>query len=109
MNAKYPFRGGKPYFPPLGCVRYGVKVLGKYENDRWLGGKGFRPDEEWPVAYHGTKEVNVLDILRNGFDLEKGVRFAFGKGIYCTPDPRVAIQYAFQYNFFDHNAVKEMP
>jgi len=36
------------------------QVLGKYENDRWLGGKGFRPDEEWPVAYHGTKEVNVL-------------------------------------------------
>jgi hypothetical protein len=35
-------------------------VLGKYQNDSWLGGKGLRPDEEWPVAYHGTKEVNVM-------------------------------------------------
>jgi hypothetical protein len=55
----------------------------------------------------------VQDILRNGFNLEKGVRFAYGKGIYCkegfiyelykdftgTPDPRVALQYAFDYSF----------
>lgn len=53
----------------------------------------------WPVAYHGTLEVNVLDILRDGFDLNKCVRFAYGKGIYCTPQPHVALGYGHEYIF----------
>lgn len=96
---KQHFRGGHQYVRPVGCVRYGVKVTGKYDNDDWLGGKGYRTDTEWPVAYHGTKELNVLEILRHGFLLEKGVRFAYGKGIYCTPDPLVALGYAYNYEF----------
>uniref|UniRef100_A0A915ETS3 PARP catalytic domain-containing protein n=1 Tax=Ditylenchus dipsaci TaxID=166011 RepID=A0A915ETS3_9BILA len=45
------------------------------------------------------QELNVLDILEKGFLLEKGVRFAFGKGIYCTPDIETAIAYAHDYEF----------
>uniref|UniRef100_A0A915DKV6 UBA domain-containing protein n=1 Tax=Ditylenchus dipsaci TaxID=166011 RepID=A0A915DKV6_9BILA len=73
-------RGGKPYFQPIGCMRYSVKVLGKYSpNDEWLGVKGQPSDKEWPVAYHGTKDVNVLDILVN--------------------DPRTALAYSNNYDF----------
>ena len=53
----------------------------------------------WPVAYHGTAEKNVLDILRDGLDINKCVRFAFGQGIYCSPDPKTAIQYGQNYTY----------
>uniref|UniRef100_A0A915DP57 Uncharacterized protein n=1 Tax=Ditylenchus dipsaci TaxID=166011 RepID=A0A915DP57_9BILA len=67
-----PTRGGKPYTKPYGCMRYAISVVGKYPpNDNWLGGNGVPNEEEWPVAYHGTQEVNVLDIMFNGFDLKK--------------------------------------
>jgi len=63
-----------------------VKVKEKYPDslEKWLGVKGTTdPDQSgWPVAYHGTQEDNVLSILRNGFDLEKCRRFAYG-GFIC--------------------------
>ena len=74
--------------------------MGKYENNDWLGKKGERTDtddKEWPVAYHGTLEMNAMGIVRNGFRLDKGVRFLFGKGIYCTPNPKAALDYAGKY------------
>ena len=97
------FRGGKPYNRPLGCVRFAVRVAGKYpgeEVESWLGVKG--GDEEqtgWPVVYHGTKEDNVLSILRIGFDLTKGKGFAYGPGIYCTPNPPIALGYGQLYHY----------
>ena len=51
-------------------------------------------DDEWPVSYHGTDEMAALNIAAQGFDLNKGRRFKFGRGIYSTPDPRIAEQYA---------------
>uniref|UniRef100_A0A915DPB3 PARP catalytic domain-containing protein n=1 Tax=Ditylenchus dipsaci TaxID=166011 RepID=A0A915DPB3_9BILA len=104
MAADPPLKGGKLYTKPYGCMRYSISVVGKYPpNDNWLGGNGVPNEEEWPVAYHGTKEINVLDILVNGFKLEKGKRFAYGKGIYCTPDPRTALGYANDFQFQDKN------
>lgn len=93
-------RGGYEYTRPLGCVRYGIKVLNKYpDGDGWIGAKGTPTSNEWPVAYHGTAEKNVLDILRDGLDINKCVRFAFGQGIYCSPDPKTAIQYGQNYTY----------
>ena len=57
------------------------------------------PDGEWPVAYHGTTELNAPDTLEDGFQLEKGRRFAFGKGIYCSPNVETALYYAQNYDF----------
>ena len=54
---------------------------------------------EWPVAYHGTKESNALDIVKQGFDINKCKRFAYGEGIYCTPDPRTAFTYGENYDY----------
>uniref|UniRef100_A0A914PIR5 PARP catalytic domain-containing protein n=1 Tax=Panagrolaimus davidi TaxID=227884 RepID=A0A914PIR5_9BILA len=90
-------RGGKSYSRPIGCKRYAIKVNEKYEDNKWLGCSGDK--KEWPVAYHGTKENNSHDITKNGFDLSKCKRFAYGRGIYCTPDPETAKLYATEYVF----------
>ena len=60
-------------------------------------------DGEWPVSYHGTDEMAALNIAAQGFDLNKGRRFKFGRGIYSTPDPRIAEQYATIYKFEGKN------
>lgn len=55
-------------------------MLGKYEDDIWLGQSGDRTrssEGEWPVAYHGTHEVNVRNIVREGLRLDKGKRFVY--------------------------------
>jgi RNA:NAD 2'-phosphotransferase (TPT1/KptA family) len=70
-------------------------VLGKYQSDSWIGSSN--DNGEWRVAYHGTKEVNLKDILREGLRKAKGVRFVHGRGIYCTPNPRAALDYAMDY------------
>ncbi|KAI1711215.1 poly(ADP-ribose) polymerase catalytic domain-containing protein [Ditylenchus destructor] len=103
-NGKTRFRGGSAYNRPLGCMRFGIRVLGKYnrgKDNTWLGLKGVdrirtNTDGEWPVAYHGTNEQSVLSILEEGFRLDKGTRFLYGHGIYCTPDPLTALEYAFK-------------
>ncbi|KAI1703302.1 poly(ADP-ribose) polymerase catalytic domain-containing protein [Ditylenchus destructor] len=100
-NGKTRFRGGRAYNRPLGCMRFGIRVLDKHEDNKWIGLKGVERVQtnthgEWPVAYHGTNEQSVLSILEEGFRLDKGKRFSYGHGIYCTPDPRTALAYAFK-------------
>ncbi|KAI1703299.1 poly(ADP-ribose) polymerase catalytic domain-containing protein [Ditylenchus destructor] len=100
-NGKTRFRGGRAYNRPLGCMRFGIRVLDKHEDNKWIGLKGVErvrtnTHGEWPVAYHGTSEQSVLSILEEGFRLDKGKRFSYGHGIYCTPDPKTALAYAFK-------------
>ncbi|KAH7709304.1 hypothetical protein AAVH_23415 [Aphelenchoides avenae] len=96
------YRGGKQYQRPLGSKRHAIRALGQYADDKWLGEPGRRthssPDE-WPVAYHGTMEKCSGNIVSKGFDLSKGQRFKYGRGIYCTPDPNVARAYGHDYTF----------
>ncbi|KAL0249586.1 hypothetical protein GEMRC1_004816 [Eukaryota sp. GEM-RC1] len=49
---------------------------------------------EWPVSYHGTSSNNAKCIAKDGFEVSKGRRFLFGRGIYTTPDIEVAEKYA---------------
>uniref|UniRef100_A0A914YZ72 Ubiquitin-like domain-containing protein n=1 Tax=Panagrolaimus superbus TaxID=310955 RepID=A0A914YZ72_9BILA len=81
--------------------RFAIKVRGKYEDMKWLGQPSTSTREipgEWPMAYHGTSEVNILEIVNSGFDLRKCVRMAYGKGIYCSPDPKTALWYSKDYS-----------
>uniref|UniRef100_A0A914PDT9 Ubiquitin-like domain-containing protein n=1 Tax=Panagrolaimus davidi TaxID=227884 RepID=A0A914PDT9_9BILA len=97
-NGQSFVRGGKKYTRPIGSMRYAIKVTGKYSDNKWLGCTG-NDEDEWPVAYHGTEESNTLSITKNGFDLSKCKRFAYGLGIYCTPDPETARAYAKEYTY----------
>jgi hypothetical protein len=95
-------RGGYRYTRPSGWNRKAVKVLGKYEDDIWLGQGGWRSGSsrgEWPVSYHGTKIQNVASIVTDGYDNKKWEREVYGRGIYSTPDLKVAEYYATQFNY----------
>ena len=92
------YRGGKRYYPPYGWKRFGLNVLGKYDEDDWLGEYGNRTEStpgEWPVAYHGLKNnpEAVDSIARGGYNSGRSVRVVFGKGIYSAPSIEVAAEH----------------
>ena len=94
------YRGGRIYVRPCGWMRFALKCNGTYSDNIWLTGSSSRSKEtssadgEWIVSYHGTCYHNGLSIASEGYKLTKGVRFAFGHGIYSTPDVEVALLYA---------------
>lgn len=95
-------RGNYPYTRPAGWNRKAISVIKKYEDDVWLGEKGWRDESspgEWPVSYHGTKINNVPSIVEGGYDTSKCVRQAYGPGIYSTPDIKVAERYATKFTY----------
>ena len=40
------------YYPPYEWIGFGLKVIGKYENDEWLLNDS--KDNKWAIAYHGV-------------------------------------------------------
>ena len=98
-------RGDRSYQRPYGWNRIAIKVKDKYGGDStWLGGVkgGIRERSvtgEWPVSYHGTKKDAAENIAAAGFDLGKGRRFKYGRGIYSTPNPAEAEQYATKFEW----------
>ena len=96
-DGKKYYRGGYEYQRPYGWNRYAIKVLGRFENDKWLGERGLRfhsSEGEWPVSYHGTGESASGSIAQDGYRLGQGKRFLYGSGIYSTPSIQVAAKYA---------------
>ena len=103
-DGKQYIRGGRKYIRPYGWNRVALNVKDKYEDTEWIGGlrgtnrtKGV--DKEWPVTYHGTSDTFAKQIVSSGYDLNKGKRFQYGRGIYSTPDPAVAEDYATAFEF----------
>ncbi|RUS18602.1 LOW QUALITY PROTEIN: hypothetical protein BC937DRAFT_88579 [Endogone sp. FLAS-F59071] len=74
-------------------------ALHTYENNEWLGSHATSA-AVWPVSYHGTHVHNARSIAEDGYLLSKGRRFAYGRGIYSTPNIEIAEQYA---QLFTHN------
>lgn len=63
-------RGGRPYYFPRSWFRHALKVDDKYSGDtKWLGNQ--HEPNAWPVAYHGTCDFAVKDIVHEGFSHEK--------------------------------------
>ncbi|RGB38131.1 hypothetical protein C1646_756065 [Rhizophagus diaphanus] len=90
-------RGMELYKRPYGWKRIALNVR-KYGTDRkWLGKVGTNP-YEWPVSYHGTRPEFANSIAREGYLLGRGVRFAYGMGIYSTPEINIAERYASQFD-----------
>ena len=58
----------KEYYPPLGWIGIGLKVLDIYDkgDNRWLGNEN--KEGEWYIAYHGIKSIESINsILFKGF------------------------------------------
>jgi hypothetical protein len=109
-DGKKYYRGGYQYHRPYGYKRHAIKVLGRFENDEWLGEQGQRFESskgEWPVSYHGTGKSATGSIAQDGYLLSKGKRFKFGRGIYSTPSIEVASKYAkkFEHEGKEHKIV----
>ena len=105
-DGKKYYRGGYEYHRPYGWKRCAIKVLGRFENDKWLGEKGERfhsSESEWPVSYHGTGVSASGSIAQDGYNLSKGKRFLYGRGIYSSPSIQVAAKYA---QVFKHKGKK---
>ena len=97
-------RGDREYIRPYGWNRIALNVKDKYESTVWLGGtrggiRTARVQGEWPVSYHGTKRRFAQQIASTKYDLAKGERFKYGRGIYSTPDPGIAEEYAQKFNY----------
>ena len=89
-------RGDMEYIRPYGWNRVALNVKEKYDSTAWLGGTrgGIRTDGvegEWAVSYHGTKRRFAQQIASTKYDIAKGDRFMYGRGIYSTPDPEIAL------------------
>ncbi|CAF0984228.1 unnamed protein product [Adineta ricciae] len=96
------------YYQPVGWTRYGLKVLGRYENDTWLD--PFGHEKNWYKAYHGTGRAEAQDFGKADGDIDKqyaaidaaasihknGFREArvhvYGAGVYCSPDPTFPVK-----------------
>ena len=97
-------RGERKYIRPYGWNRVALNVKDKYGDTEWIGGiqnttRTESVTKEWAVSYHGTKDDFAKNIAAHGYDLSKGKRFKYGRGIYSTPDPAIAEDYATTFNY----------
>ena len=98
-NGESYHRGNLPYERPCGSYRIALNVVNKFGTDNtWLGHTGNNPGE-WPVSYHGTGKHNAKSIAEEGYSLAKGMHFRHGEGIYSTPELRVAMDYATEFDY----------
>ena len=54
------------------------------------------------MSYHGTSHNVTGNIAQEGYNLSKGKRFMYGKGIYSTPAIDVAALYAHSFKHDGH-------
>ena len=104
-------RGGEIYHAPKGWIGIGLKVLGVYFDDGWLGMDNI--PGEWVVAYHGLGcnqpsdfvtplpgRVFNMGLKAGGRQVHENCPDYFhpgrkvGKGVYITPLIKVAEKYA---------------
>ena len=112
-NSSYNlFRGTEKYYPPYGWIGIGLNVLGQYDNgnDEWLTNK--TNSSEWAIAYTGLSPRNSTSLIKKLLKyiiVKKKLNIAIskincesndkrnwgkvGKGIYLTPNIRIAEQY----------------
>lgn len=104
-DGKRYMRGGFQYKRPYGWKRIAIKVVGKYDDDTWLGPNGIRTEEapgEWPVSYHGTNMKSAKMILKEGY--KAGPRQLYGRGIYTSPSLEMVERlYAKEFTFEGKN------
>ncbi|XP_039663512.1 uncharacterized protein LOC120563421 [Perca fluviatilis] len=97
-DTKEYYRGGEKYKRPCGWQRFALKVLDEFGDNTWLGNPGRSTQSvpgEWPVSYHGTKEICVEAIIEKNY--KKGNRAVYGPGIYSTPNIDIAEGYAHEF------------
>ncbi|KAL2086900.1 hypothetical protein ACEWY4_017959 [Coilia grayii] len=94
-------RGNEVYKRPYGWRRFALKVLDKYaDGNAWLGSAGYRKGSdpnEWPVSYHGTNRPGAQGIIDDHYIPGSGQ--AYGRGVYSTPDVKIAETHGYTKTF----------
>ena len=104
-------RGNKLYDPPIGWIGLGLKVIDKYEDNKWLGKNNSKG--EWCIAYHGiansqsSENVKMItgNIIKSQFkngsaqmhrncDDEYHPGKKVGNGVYFSSSIKFAEKYA---------------
>ena len=107
-------RGNVDYFPPIGWIGIGLKVLDKYDNGNndWLGMDN--KEGEWCVGYHGvgrnspsSDEIKRITGLIYKTEFKSGIcqlcqdyndinhqGKKVGKGVYCSPQINIAEKFS---------------
>ena len=104
-DAKAFSRGNRRFTRPCGWTKKALLVLGKYENNVWLGVSERQSETasvngEWPVAYHGTNKDAVERFCKYGGALRsRGRYYTPGEGIYTTPSPVLAEEQTDSFEF----------
>lgn len=58
-------RGKEIYFPPYSWIGIGLKVIGKYEDDKWINNNN--EESEWANAFHPISSLkSINNILEEG-------------------------------------------
>ena len=57
------FRGKEKYYPPYNWIGIGLKVLDKYENNKWLEDK--TKSSDWAIAYYTISSNEVGNVIKN--------------------------------------------
>ena len=99
-DGKFYIRGSREYKRPYGWKRLALNLGQKFRSEAWLWESSLDGSaHSWAVSYHGTSRQSAEEIVKTNYDLSKGKRFSFGRGIYSSPDPSIAESYseAFQY------------
>ena len=88
--AKNDKRGGEDYFPPIGWIKYGLKVFNFYDNknNNWIN----NPDKsgQWCIAYCGFTGIKIK--IEQKYENDNDIRNPgkkVGLGVYCSPSPKI--------------------
>ena len=93
-------RGKETYDPPYNWIGIGLKVIGKYEDDKWIKNKN--EDSEWAIGFHPVKSLESLNgILTEGLkagehqynqndDNIRNKGENIGIGVYLFPEIKTA-------------------
>jgi len=80
-------RGGEPYIPPIGWIKYGIRVYDRYDNNNndWLS----NGNNGWCNGYSILHEVTNKEKNYENDDDSKNPGKKIGKGVYLYWDPKV--------------------
>ena len=83
-------RGNEDYFPPIGWIKYGLRVFNCYDNKNniWLGSKNM--DGEWCIGYCGFTGINIK--MKQKYENDNDIKHPgkkVGLGVYCSQKPEI--------------------
>ena len=98
-NGKMFKRGREVYKRPYGWKRIAFNLGNNFTDLKWMDGEGDSVEDDWPVTYQGKKDV-LFKALKDE-EANQGGSCGLVRGIYSSPDPCVAEDWAPEFTYMD--------